>query len=193
MKANRFGALLLAASMTLSMTACNGLDLTPKNPNEDPSNAPSESPSDSGNGSEAQTEGYLGDTMSTSWFDFTLEEAYLCDTYESYTPAEGNQMLVVSMSIQNTSRFSVPMYQNDFPVLWDSDDEDSGYAEVISAISDDQFQDEYNLGINKSVSGLLVYEVPKDVVDFTVAFMEVFDDDQVGDTFFVDFTPDPLT
>lgn len=186
MKANRFGALLLAAGMTLSMTACNGLDLTPKNPNESPSSAPS----DSGNGSEPQTEGYLGDTMSTSWFDFTLEEAYLCDTYESYTPAEGNQMLVVSMSIQNTSRFSVPMYQNDFPVLWDSDDEDSGYAEVISAISDDQFEDEYNLGINKSVSGLLVYEVPKDVVDFTVAFMELFDDDEVGDTFFVDFTPD---
>lgn len=179
MKMKRVGALLLAGLMTVTMTACKGLDLNPK-----------ESPTSGSEDMEGQTAGYIGDTLSTEWFDFTVQDAYLCDTYADYTPADGNQMLVVSMTLKSTARFSVDMYQNDFPVLWDSEDEDSGYAEAISAISDNQFEDEYTLGINRSESGELVYEVPADVRDFTLAFLEVFDNDETGDTFFVDFTPD---
>ena len=60
-------------------------------------------------------EGRLGDTMHTYFFDFTVNSAYLCDTYEGYTPImEGYQLLVADVTVKNTNRESIPMYDTDF-------------------------------------------------------------------------------
>lgn len=142
--------------------------------------------SEDGSGSDGN---YLGDTVRTEWFDFTVEDAYLCDEYEGYTPESGYRLLVASMTLKNQFTESVPMFREDFPVLWGYGD-DAGIAYAIDAFTDEQLPDEYNLGIKRTKSGLLVYEVPKDEVDFSIAFMEIFDDDSEGETYFVDFTPD---
>lgn len=175
MKMKRFVSLLLAAFMVLALAGCGSLNLG------------------SPNTSEPKLDGYLGDTLSTYWFDFTVDDAYLCGEYEGYTPDSGYQMLVVTLSMKSTVNFSVDMFQSDFPVLWaDGDSTDGTFP--ISAFTDDQLPDEYTLGINRSKSGLLVYEVPEDKKDFSLAFMEVFEeegneDGQEGETYFVDFTP----
>lgn len=175
MKLKRFVSLFLAAFMVLALAGCGSLNLGGGKENEN------------------SKEGYLGDTLSTYWFDFTVDDAYLCDEYEGYTPDSGYQMLVVTLSLKNTVNFSVDMFQSDFPVLWaDGDSSVGDYP--IPAFTDDQLPDEYTLGINRSKSGLLVYEVPKDVKDFSLAFMELFEDEdnedgREGETYFVDFTP----
>lgn len=169
MKLKRLVGLLLASLMAMSLVACS---------DRKPGNSP-------------QLDGYIGDTLSTAWFDFTVKDAYLCGEYEGYTPAgSGMQLLVVSMDLKSTFQRSVDMFREDFPVLWDLDsDDDSTIAYPIDAFHDDQLPDEYSLGIKGSKSGDLVYEVPVDIRDFSLAFMEVFDDDSEGDVFWVDFTP----
>ena len=173
----RFASFLLALVMMLSLAACGegGLNLNPNNKSSD-------------------TEGYIGDTLSTRWFDFTVNDAYSCAEYNGYTPAAGNKLVVVTLTLKNNCGYSVDMWGDDFVILWD--DEDDGLDIPLAAgISDDQFPDEYSLGINATKSGVAVYEVPEEFRDFVIGFMEIIESDtnpdgDTGETFFVSFTPE---
>ena len=181
-KSKRLFAVLLAALVGLgALTACGG-------GNENGA---------TGEETEDQEEGYvpggglgyLGDTMHTYWFDFTVEDAYICQSYDSYTAAADMQLVVVTMAVQSTFLQSLPMSRYDFQIQWGGEGEDD-YAWPIAAATEDQFPDEYSLGIHEERSGVLVYEVPADTVDFSVSFAEYFEDDTEGDVYFVYFTAD---
>ena len=58
-------------------------------------------------------EGRVNDTMETYFFDFTVNSAYLTADYEGYTPAEGNVLLVASITVKNTFQESIEMYDTD--------------------------------------------------------------------------------
>jgi hypothetical protein len=131
------------------------------------------------------TDGFLGDTMATAFFEFSVDSAESVATYESYTAAEGNQLIVVTMTIHNTDTYSMPMYDDDFQIQWGDGDEDYGFPVAGTLCSD------FEIPINGTKSGDLVFEVPTDAKDLSVAFQEFFDDDSEGDSFFVYFTVEP--
>ena len=132
---------------------------------------------------------YVGDTISTIWFEFTFESVEVCSEYEGYTAAEGTKLLVAKLSLKSTATYSVDMYREDFIAGWDLFEEDDyDYVEPLANYCDAQFPDEYPLGINESRSGVLVYEVPADLKDFWINFLEYFTDDTYGDSYFVYFT-----
>lgn len=137
-------------------------------------------------------EGRLGDTMHTYFFDYTVNSAYLCDEYEGYTPAEGNEILVADVTIKNTFTSTLPMYDTDFQIQWnDSADDAFGFPitlELNDVLNDQMLPGEYELSINQSVNGLLVYEVPAGNKDFSISYLEMFDDDSTGDVFFAYFS-----
>lgn len=166
----------LAFAMLLALSACGegGLSLTgSKNNNK---------------------EGYIGDTLSTYWFDFTVDGAYSCSEYEGYAAGSGKKLVVVSLTLKNTWGQSVDMWDTDFPILWGGED-DGDLDYPIAPFTDEQLPAEYSLGINQTKSGVLVYEVPDSYRDFSLAFLEIFEDENSeegkdGDLFFVDFTPE---
>ncbi|MCM1214788.1 MAG: DUF4352 domain-containing protein [Lachnospiraceae bacterium] len=137
-------------------------------------------------------EGYLGDTMHTYFFDYTVNSAYLCDEYEGYTPADGNEILVADVTVKNTVTSTLPMYDTDFQIQWnDTADDAFGFPitlELNDVLNDQMLPAEYELSINQSVNGLLVYEVPAGNKDFSISYLEMFDDDTTGDVFFVYFS-----
>ncbi|MCM1540966.1 MAG: DUF4352 domain-containing protein [Blautia sp.] len=137
-------------------------------------------------------EGYLGDTMHTYFFDYTVNSAYLCDEYEGYTPADGNEILVADITIKNTVTSTLPMYDTDFQIQWnDTADDAFGFPitlELDDVLNDQMLPGEYELSINQTVNGLLVYEVPAGQKDFSISYLEMFDDDSTGDVFFVYFS-----
>lgn len=175
----RIASFLLALMMLFSLAACGegGLNLNPKETED----------------SDVR-DGYIGDVMSTEWFDFTVTSATRCSSYGNYTAGAGNKLVVVAMTLKNTWGQSVDMWGDDFVILWD--DEENGIDIPLAAgISDDQFPDEYTLGINASKSGVAIFEVPEDYRDFVIGFMEIFEsennpDGKEGNTYFVSFTPE---
>ena len=133
--------------------------------------------------------GGIGDTMSTEWFDFVVEDAYSCGRYHSYAPSAGDKLVIVTMSLKNNCGQPVDMWGEDFVILWGGDDGAAGVDIPLPAgLSDDQFPDEYVLDASASRTGVMVFEVPREFRDFGVRFMEIFDDGGEGNTFFVDFT-----
>ena len=173
----RFASLLFALMVTLSLAACG---------EGGPSSGPKDEP--------GVKYGYIGDTMSTEWFDFVVEDAYSCGQYNGYAPSAGYKLVVVTLSLKNNCGESVDMWGDDFVILW-GDDDDSFDVDIPlpAGLSDDQFPDEYVLGINATKTGVMVFETPREFRDFSIGFMELFESDsnpdgEEGDTFFVDFT-----
>lgn len=202
-------AVTLAAALLLSgcdeLPSTSGSDDTPSTPvsSGEPS-TPSETVSgadlDEGEYEEGGDYGYLGDVMHTYWFNFAVNSAYTCSSYGSYTAPEGKQLLVVNLSLKNTSLSSVPMSDVDFQAQW-GDDADDAFAYAITtdepvtnqvqvpeALSDEQLPSMYDLAINEERSGVLVFEVPADYQDFSISFQEIFEDSTYGDVYFVFFT-----
>lgn len=142
-------------------------------------------------------EGRIGDSMETYFFNFTVNDAYTCSEYGGYTPDSGNTLLVVELTVKNTDKSSITMWDSDFQVQW-SDDSEDAYAypvpEADGALSDDQLPSEYDLGIGRDRTGVLVFEVPKGEKDFSILYLEFFndgsEDGKEGDLFAVFFTAD---
>ena len=138
-------------------------------------------------------EGKLGDIMRSSFFDYIVNSAYLCDSYEDYTPQAGYELLVAEVAVTNTFGETIPMFDNDFQVQWSSDAEDAFaypvtfYLEEGTSLGDDVLPSEYELSKDESRTGLLVFEVPAGETEYSISYMEYFEDDTTGSTFFVFF------
>lgn len=191
----RWLSVLLAAVLALALAGCGGRD----------SGSGGSGGANVGSGGgdvyaeDGWAEGRIGDTMHTYWFNYTVNSAYTCGEFAGRTAAEGCKLLVVEITVKNTITSSVEMYDTDFQAQWGGSGEedyrlpittDPETYEELDPISDDQLPGTYSLGVNQERTGLLVYEVPAGEKDFSVSYLEAFEEGDEGDTFFVYFTPE---
>lgn len=142
--------------------------------------------------------GSMGDTMRTYFFDYTVNSAYTCSKYNTYIPTPGYDLLAVEVTITNTHTDSLPMFDWDFVVLYSdfTNDEDiydypiTSYEDVVISESTRQtlLPSEYTLEKEERRTGLLLFEVPAGDTEFTISYIESFEDDSIGDTFDVAVT-----
>ena len=147
----------LMASILLLLSACGSI--------------PGMEGGSSSGGSASSSDGtyHVGDTISTAFFDFTVNSAVVAD-----------------LTIKNTETYSMPMGQYDFMIAWGDGDEDFAYP--LNQYCESQLADEYEIPIAGSAEGSLVFEVPSDQKDFTLGFEEYYEDESVGDLYVVYFT-----
>ncbi len=142
-------------------------------------------------------EGRMGDVVHTEFFDYTVNSAYTCDAYSGYTAGEGSQMLVVDVTVKNTSKVSIEMYDTDFQAQWGGSGEDDFRVaittdpetyEELETLSEAQLPGTYTLAVDEERTGELVFEVPEGESDFSLSYLVRYDDESEGDTYFVFFT-----
>ena len=131
-------------------------------------------------------EGYIGDTFKAYWFNFTVDSIKGVDEYDGYTAAEGNRLIEVTTTIESTVTFAVPMYTNDFYVVWED-----GWVDPIEAAVYEKYEEFDTLESGETKTYTWCYEIPEKYERFLFAFDEVFDttseDDKYGDEFSVYF------
>ena len=182
-------AILLSLLLVISLTACSGSSNEPAAPE-----AVIKEAEDGG-----VFDGRIGETIRTYFFDFRVNEAYLCEDYHGYTPQDGNVLLVVKVDIENLMNSSIPMSDMDFQAQW-SDDADDAFSWPITmdpdtyedrgTLCDEQLPYEYEMAIGEKISnGELVYEVPEGEKDFSLSTVDDFaDSDEDSNVYFVYFT-----
>lgn len=191
-------ALMMSLLLMLALASCGG------NSGGDSGGGSSDSSSDSagaGSGEVRAEDGYaearIGDVVHSYFMDFSVNSAYTTSEYHGHTAPEGKQVLVVEMTVKNTFNETLPMYDDDFQGQWTASSETEEFAWPITegedgsdldTVSDEQLPATYELGVNESRTGTLVFDVPADEKDFSISHLELFDDNSEGDTFFVFFT-----
>lgn len=168
----RLLSLLLSALLLLSVTGCSLPQLTG---------------GDGYAGITGQAEGALGDTMHSYFFDFTVHHAYQVDELQGYTPQAGYSLLVVDLTVVNTFDDPIPMFDTDFQLQWGEGDEDYGYP-IGELDGDGIFPAEYELEVNERRTGQLIFAVPAGEAEFSLSYLECFEDGTEGDLFFVYFS-----
>lgn len=185
----RLCSLLLALLLLLALAACGG------------DSGDSGGSSGAGSGEVRAEDGYaearIGDLVHSYFMDFTVNGAYTTAAYHGHTAPEGMKVLVVEMTIKNTFNESLPMYDDDFQGQWSASSETDEFAWPITegedggdldAVAEEQLPAQYELAVNETRTGTLVFDVPADEKDFSISHLELFDDNSEGDTFFVFFT-----
>lgn len=161
--------ILLTALLTVTLAGCGGTDKKTGYPNED-----------------GIAEGSLGDTMHSCFFDFTVNDVYLCKDFDEYSTEDGWMFLAAEVVVKNTFGETLPMFDTDFVVEWtDSSDYPCYFEDVVI---DGLMPTEYELAKDESLTSTLLFTVPDDQTNFTISYMEVFEDNTTGDTFNVTFT-----
>lgn len=177
--------LFLALALALVLSACGGGDSPGGAENQ-------EIYAENGYG-----EGRMGDVIHSYFMDFSVDSAYTAGEYHGHAAPEGKQVLVVGLTVKNTSKTSLPMYGSDFQAQWTASEETDEYAwpitegadgSMLDTVAEEQLPGEYELRVNESRSGTLVFDVPAGEKDFSISHQELFDDDTDGDLFFVYFT-----
>ncbi len=135
----------------------------------------------------------LGDTVSTAWFDYSVTEVESTQEYGGYISAQGDQLVVVELTLKSTYPQAVTMFDSDFQLSWDSMSQDDTRCMPVEYYCDQQLPTEYELAPRESRSGVLVYQVPDDQSTFQFTFQEFFDDGtqegRPGDQYVMDLTP----
>lgn len=135
----------------------------------------------------------LGETVSTAWFDYVVTNVETQNEYGGYISAQGDQLVVVELTLKSTYTQPVTMFDTDFQLSWSEMDLDETQCMPVEYYCDQQLPTEYELAPRESRSGVLVYQVPQDVGDLQLVFQEIFDDGtqegRPGDTYWVDLTP----
>ncbi len=191
----RLISLTLTCLLLLALAACGG------DSGSGDSGSGGSGSSSAGGGEVRAEDGYaearIGDLVHSYFMDFSVNSAYTTSDYHGHTAPEGMKVLVVEMTVKNTFSETIPMYDDDFQGQWSASAETEEFAWPITeaedgsdleTVSDEQLPGTYELGVNESRTGTLVFDVPADEKDFSISHLELFDDDTEGDTFFVFFT-----
>lgn len=137
---------------------------------------------------EPQTfESKMGETNKTYFFDFTVDSVAMTDTYGGYTAADGMQLADVVVTLKNTFGEAIPMFNSDFQIQWGEGEEDYNYG--VEGISDATVMpEEFELAKDEKGTYHIIFEVPQGTTAGDLAYLEVFDDESTGNSYFVAFT-----
>lgn len=137
-----------------------------------------------------KTTGDTGDTLKTMFFDFSVDEASSPAEYDGYVPAEGNRLVVCTVTVTNTFGDTLPMYDTDFQLQWGSSDEDFAWA--VDAFNDQLMPLEWELLTGDTVTYDMLFEAPADVDRFMLVYLEQYVDgdgnEGEGELFNVNFS-----
>jgi hypothetical protein len=137
--------------------------------------------------------GAVGDTMSTCFFDFTVESVQQADYYEGKTPDSGMTYLDAVITVKNTYGEELPMSVYDFQIQWgDFNDDQYDYEAEAFWDGETTMPEHYKLAADDSITTHVVYQVPADSVEgyYVICYLEEFSDGSEGDLFGIVFPLD---
>lgn len=194
----KFLAICLAVAFALACVGCSSVNSLMRDSSSTPASSAPQAPQSAGsentNGADEDYyhEGRMGDVMSNVFFDFTVDSAQWVDEYNGYTAAEGNALVDTVITVKNTFGEALPMSIYDFQIQWGAGDEDYGYQKEEWE-GGELMPTQWEIKPAQTVTYHVVYEVPADTTDFSISYLELFDDESEGNVFFVYFELDPYT
>lgn len=127
------------------------------------------------------TTGVKGDTLSNSFFDWTISEVRSEKEIYGKTAKDGKKFVIVDVSVTNTTDEEYEIGNYDF-VAYVAPDMESGLVDTMDSFNDSMYPDEEILAAGKTRTGELIFEVDESVEELIVDYIEFFGDEEMGNT-----------
>lgn len=121
-----------------------------------------------------------GETLHTSFFDFTISDVQAQANFGDLLPQEGHCFLTASVLVQNTfaAAEAIPVGNYDFSLIWEG-----GQAKAHLYAAEGMYPDQIDLAQKESLAGTLVFEIPRIVNKCQIVYQEIWDDHYEGSTY----------
>lgn len=127
------------------------------------------------------TTGLKGDTLSNSFFEWTVSGVRTEKEIYGKTAMDGKKFVIVDISVTNTTDEEYEIGNYDF-VAYAAPDMDSGLVETMDSFHGNMYPDEEMLAAGKTRTGELIFEVDESVEELIVDYIEFFSDSDTGNT-----------
>lgn len=204
MKMIKCAALISAAAMMLTLTACKqGNNVTVENSSDGSSAGTSNSSSSSetfldkaskfleadGRGYGKEHSAEIGEELKNEFFSLKVTDVYRYSSMGEYLPDDGFDFVAVNISVGNIFSESIPVGSYDYVLRWGEGDENSFEAFQVGNMHTDYdisfFPDDTTLSVGASKSGYIIFEAPSDSTELTLEYLEVYEDDFEGNTYHI--------
>lgn len=129
----------------------------------------------------------IGEKLTNEFFEMTVNSAYRMKSVNGYTSNdEAYEFLCVNVKVKNNKTALVNVGTYDFTVRWGDDDESWDYAIEEEGFAFDGYPEEIDLKALQSVEGNVFFMVPVDAEVINFEYIVLYDDDTVGDTYYVE-------
>ncbi|MBD5168937.1 MAG: DUF4352 domain-containing protein [Oscillibacter sp.] len=103
--------------------------------------------------------GGVGETLSSDWFNFTVESVYAMQTYSGFSASAENQLIVATVWIENIYPDPIAFDDSDLRIYWEKGESSCGALQSITGTV---------LDTGETYSGTFVYEVPAEIQNFAI-------------------------
>lgn len=125
-------------------------------------------------------------SLQTSFFEYKINSVASLPSIGIVFPSPQNKFIIVNITITNLLPEALPMYYDDFQVKWGESAAEMA-SPIYNIILGNKIKNEFSLGMNKSISGNLIFEVPNDKKDLKLEYIEIFENSLVGSTYQINF------
>lgn len=126
----------------------------------------------------------VGETVSTTLFDFTVSDPQTLDSYTGIDIPDGEKLVSMNLTVKNTSEETYRMFAEDFQIQWGDGDDDFGTC--LASVDDSMMPYSYKLEPGQDHSANLMVLVPADCAKVTIAYQEVKANGDKATAYFVE-------
>lgn len=125
-------------------------------------------------------------SLKTSFFEYKINSVTSLPSIGIIFPDSQNKFVIVNITITNLLPETLPMYYDDFQIKWGESAAETA-SPIYSIILNNKIKNKFNLNINESVSGNLIFEVPNNKKELKLEYIEIFENALVGSTYQIKF------
>ncbi len=115
----------------------------------------------------------VGESVSTMFFELTVNSAQSADTYSDFIPGDENyKIVVINVTYTNTTTSDIEMYDSDFVLLLNDAGTETAY--VYDAFTDEMMPGSETLKPGQAATYDLLFCVPKETSSFIMMYEEVY-------------------
>ena len=134
----------------------------------------------------------IGGTLDCTFFTWTVESVYSSEYLESegeplFPWSDDNKFVIADISTTNIYDHEIPVGNYDFSLEWTDKSNLTHRDNAYESFMDEMYPDETIKQIGESISGKLIFELPKDIFEGRILYDELFDDGSEGNIYCFDF------
>lgn len=124
----------------------------------------------------------VGNPLENEFFEIKVNSVYQTDKIDNFIPeSDINQFIIVNVTLKNVFPEVIPMYSRDFRLKWGESEAET--SEPYGKKLETQIDNTFELQINESVTGDLIFEAPIDSKNLKLEYIEVYEDSTVGNSY----------